>query len=59
MTSNPEFQVIAAALALVDKGLRDIQNRSLVPSDEVANLLLDLRLLLIASDTPAEAQLTH
>lgn len=58
MTSTREAQVITEALALIDRGLGDIQHRSLVSSDEVANLLLDVRLLLMASEAPAEAQLT-
>ncbi len=48
MTSTDETKAIAEALALIDRGLGEIQHRSLVPSDEVANLLLDLRLLLMA-----------
>jgi hypothetical protein len=58
MTSTHESRVIEEALALIDRGLGDIQHRSLVSSDEVANLLLDVRLLLMANDDTA-AQLTH
>jgi hypothetical protein len=34
------------ALALIDRGLTDISHRELVSSDEVANLLLDVRTVL-------------
>jgi hypothetical protein len=57
MTSASESRAIEEALALIDRGLGDIQHRSLVSSDEVANLLLDVRLLLMANDDAA--QLTH
>jgi hypothetical protein len=35
-----------AALALIDQGLGDMMHRELVSTDEVSDLLLDLRLLL-------------
>jgi hypothetical protein len=38
--------VINEAVALIDQGLVDIMHRELVSSDEVANLLLDVRTLL-------------
>lgn len=38
--------VINEAVALIDQGLTDIMHRELVSSDEVANLLLDVRTLL-------------
>ncbi len=50
MTSARETQAIAEALALIDRGLGDIQNRSLMSSDEVANLLLDVRLSLMLAE---------
>src|ERR687898_8649 len=56
MTSTRETQAIAEALALIDRGLGDMQRRSLVSGDEVANLLLDVRLLLMMSEE-AEPQL--
>ena len=56
MTSTRETQAIAEALALIDRGLGDMQRRSLVSGDEVANLLLDVRLLLMLSEE-AEPQL--
>ena len=39
-------QVIAAALAVIDRGLADMQHRELVSTDEVSDLLLDVRTLL-------------
>lgn len=51
--------VINEALALIDQGLTDIMHRELVSSDEVANLLLDVRSLLhsdLTSDLTGELQ---
>jgi hypothetical protein len=42
--------VISEALALIDKGLGDMLHRELVSTDEVADLLLDVRTLLVAPD---------
>lgn len=42
----PEIVVISEALAVIDQALVTMQHRELVSSDEVADLLLDLRLLL-------------
>jgi hypothetical protein len=48
--------VISEALALIDKGLGDMLHRELVSTDEVADLLLDVRTLLVHPDgTPAAA----
>jgi hypothetical protein len=49
MTAVRETTVIAEALAVIDKALAEMLNRELVSTDEVADLLLDLRLLLTAS----------
>ena len=46
MTATKEAQTITEALALIDRGLADAQRRNLITSDEVSNLLLDVRLLL-------------
>lgn len=43
-------EVISEALAVIDKGLGDLGHRELVSSNEVADLLLDVRTLLA---TPA------
>jgi hypothetical protein len=50
MTSTKESQNIAEALAMIDRSLGEMQRRALVSSDEVANLLLDVRLLLSSED---------
>lgn len=39
---------LAEALDLVDSGLADLQSRELVSASHVADMLLDLRLLLLA-----------
>jgi hypothetical protein len=44
-TAVPEI-VIQEALAVIDEALGTMQHRELVSTDEVADLLLDLRLLL-------------
>ena len=49
MTATKETQSITDALALIDRGLADVQRRNLITSDEVSNLLLDVRLLLAAT----------
>ncbi len=49
MTATKETHSITEALALIDRGLADVQRRNLITSDEVANLLLDVRLLLMSS----------
>lgn len=46
MTATKEAQTITEALALIDQGLADVQRRNLITSDEVSNILLDVRLLL-------------
>lgn len=50
-TAVPEI-VIQEALAVIDQALGTMQNRSLVATDEVADLLLDLRLLLATAPVP-------
>jgi hypothetical protein len=44
--------VIAEALAVIDRALGTFQHRELVSADEVSNLLLDLRLLLVTASEP-------
>jgi hypothetical protein len=44
-------QVIAEALAVIDRGLADMLHRELVSTDEVADLLLDVRTILVATAT--------
>ncbi|MCB1005960.1 MAG: hypothetical protein R2699_18725 [Acidimicrobiales bacterium] len=52
-TRQAEIDVINEALAIIDRGLTDIQHRELVSTLEVADLLLDVRTLL-ATDKDAE-----
>lgn len=49
MTEARETAVITEALSVIDKALSDMLNRELVSTDEVADLLLDVRLLLTAN----------
>ena len=52
MTQTTEPRIIDEALAVIDKGLAEMLNRELVSTDEVADLLLDVRSLLVTdSDT--------
>jgi hypothetical protein len=53
MTETIEAAQVAEAVALIDRGLADLQNRELVSSAEVADLLLDVRMLLAL--VPGEA----
>jgi hypothetical protein len=51
----PEIVVLTEALAVIDRALGTMQHRELVSSDEVADLLLDLRVLLAAAPAPLPA----
>ena len=51
MTETTELTIIDEALAVIDKGLADMLNRELVSTDEVADLLLDVRTLLVTPDS--------
>lgn len=53
MTETIEAAQIAEAVALIDRGLAELQKRELVSSTEVADLLLDVRMLLAL--VPGEA----
>lgn len=53
MTETVAVDTIAEALALIDRGLGEMQHRELVSTDEVSDLLLDVRLLLA---TPASGE---
>jgi hypothetical protein len=46
MTEIQDLDVITEALALIDRSLGDMRHRELVSTDEVADLLLDMRSLL-------------
>jgi len=51
-TRQAEIDVINEALAIIDRGLTDIQHRELVSTVEVADLLLDVRTLLATDAEP-------
>ena len=46
MTDTDAVDTIAEVLAIIDRGLGDMQHRELVSTDEVSDLLLDVRVLL-------------
>jgi len=52
MTETPELEMITEALAIIDRGLGDMTHRELVSTDEVADLLLDVRMILATTELP-------
>jgi hypothetical protein len=50
MTDTRDLELITEALAIIDRGLGDMLHRELVSTDEVADLLLDVRMLLVARE---------
>lgn len=58
MTETREPTIITEALAVIDKGLAEMLHRALVSTDEVADLLLDVRTLLASPENSSE-QLVH
>lgn len=58
MTETREPTIITEALAVIDKGLAEMLHRELVSTDEVADLLLDVRTLLASPDQGSE-ELVH
>jgi hypothetical protein len=59
MTETFDPETIQEAMDLIDRGLGDIQHRTMITTSEVADLLLDVRLLLstveVAGDAEADA----
>lgn len=55
MTETAAMDTIAEALKLIDRGLGDLQHRELVSTDEVSDLLLDVRLLLASRGATDDA----
>lgn len=49
MTETTEASSLAEALHMIDRNLGELQGRELVSASEVADLLLDLRMLLTFS----------
>ena len=54
VTDTAEPKIIHDALAVIDRGLSEMLHRELVSTDEVADLLLDVRTLLATSDATPE-----
>jgi hypothetical protein len=46
----PETPKLVEALSLIDEGLSRLQSRELISANEVADLLLDVRTLLTATE---------
>jgi hypothetical protein len=59
MTETRETAVIDEALGIIDRALREMLNRELVSSGEVADLLLDVRSLLTAAPRPVPVEVTE
>ncbi|MBL6925168.1 MAG: hypothetical protein QF522_06180 [Acidimicrobiales bacterium] len=55
MTETLDTATIDEIKAIIDRGLGTTKSRELIASSEVADLLLDLRLLLATSDAAIEA----
>ena len=55
MTDTREHDAVAEALAVIDKALGEMLHRELVSTDEVADLLLDVRSLLRTSPDSTSA----
>ena len=49
MMETTDVVSVAVAVELIDSNLKDLQGRELVSAAEVADLLLDLRMLLAAA----------
>ena len=58
MTETIDAFQLEKALSMIDNGLGDLQKRDLVSSTEVADLLLDLRMILtfVPSESPETAR---
>ncbi|MDG2160908.1 MAG: hypothetical protein P8K65_05900 [Acidimicrobiales bacterium] len=55
MTETLDTMKINEIRAIIDRGLGTTQSRELIAASEVADLLLDLRLLLVTSEADLEA----
>ena len=56
VTETLDTTTIDEIKAVIDRGLGTTKSRELIAASEVADLLLDLRLLLATSDVGAEAE---
>jgi hypothetical protein len=54
MTDTIAPEMLNEAVTLIDEGLAHVQHRELVSANEVADLLLDVRLLLAAPPATTE-----
>jgi hypothetical protein len=52
MTTTLEPESIAEAVALIDRSLTDLVKRELISSNEMADILLDVRALLATTGSP-------
>jgi hypothetical protein len=52
MTDTHELELITEALAIIDRGLGEMTHRALVSTDEVSDLLLDVRTILSTTELP-------
>ena len=59
MTETLDTTKIDEIRAIIDRGLGTPQSRELIAASEVADLLLDLRLLLATTDADLEAAPTN
>ena len=55
MMETTDVVSVADAVELIDSNLKDLQGRELVSAAEVADLLLDLRMLLAAAQVEPAA----
>ena len=55
MTETLDTTKVNEIRAIIDRGLGTTQSRELIAASEVADLLLDLRLLLVTSEADLEA----
>ncbi len=55
-TTSPSTLAVDEALELIDRSLRQVLSRELMSASEVADLLLDLRVLLTTADTELLAE---
>lgn len=54
MTDTIAAETLTEAVTLIDEGLAQVQHRELVSANEVADLLLDVRILLASSPATTE-----
>lgn len=55
-TPASDTNVIDEALRLIDRALSELMHRELVSTDEVSDLLLDVRMLLTAAELAADVE---